>query len=128
MSEPITARTPASDAPLAPSNLGFSQTVSTLQVDWKLTDASVVSQKVYVEEVINERQTKAVENSPFLASGSARQYTVEGLKSGTNYRVRVQATNADGNESPKSNLLCAVTKDDKPDAPINLTEDKSNKD
>lgn len=53
---------------------------------------------------------------------------MEGLRSGTNYRVRVQAANNQGNVGPKSNLLCAVTRDAKPDAPINLTEETKNKD
>lgn len=50
--------------------------------------------------------------------------------SGTNYRIHVDASNEmetefDGvvsESSPKSNLLCAVTLDDVPDAPFDLTE------
>lgn len=67
---------------------------------------------------MSETQTVALENSPFSV-GSLSQFTINDLVSGTNYRLHVQAENEFG-MGPMSNLLCAVTMDDVPDAPINL--------
>jgi hypothetical protein len=81
-----------------------------------------MAQQVYIEHVISPTQSVPVANSPITLPKTQTSYTLNGLRSGSNYRVRIVAENAIG-QGPMSNLLQAYTDDSVADAPTNLAQD-----
>jgi hypothetical protein len=121
----ITTQMPAT--PSAPTNFNYQSTENVMTVFWnRPTGQSVTAQYLFVERVVSESQTVPVAGSPIRLSQAQSQYQITGLRSGTNYRVQIQAENNNG-RGPKSNLLCAQTKDAAPDAVVRLEEDTSQK-
>lgn len=116
----ITTQMPAT--PSAPTSINYQATENVMTVFWnKPIGQSITAQYLFIEKVISESETVPVANSPVSISFSQSQYQISGLQPGTNYRVQIQAENNNG-RGPKSNLLCAVTKDTVPDQVINLEE------
>lgn len=76
----------------------------------------ITSQQLYVEHVISASQSVPVANSPINLAEDQTSYTLSGLRSGSNYRVRIVAENDIG-QGPMSNLLQAYTSDTVADAP-----------
>lgn len=69
--------------------------------------------------MISASQSVPVANSPITLEEDQTSYTLSGLRSGSNYRVRIVAENDIG-QGPMSNLLQAYTSDNVADAPTQL--------
>lgn len=91
---------------------------------WTLGEQDISAQYLYVEHALSATQSVPVANSPVRLSGDQESYTIAGLQSGSNYRIRVMGENNIG-QGPMSNLLQAFTADTIPDAPIHVAEDAS---